>query len=127
MLGLNLLVRLGRTLLAGPLEESGILPASYYRHLALTAMEEDNYPEALGYLKWAQDPLLLQTLILRLRLLTAQHQRQLRGLLDLPASGLAPERRETSRALLAQEEKALELLAGYQAAALELLQENRRT
>jgi hypothetical protein len=127
MLGLNLLVRLGRTFLAGPLAESGILPASYYRHLALTAMEEDNYPEALGYLKWAQDPLLVQTLILRLRLLTARHQRQRRGLLDLPASGLAPERRETSRALLAQEEKALELLAGYQAAALELLQENRRT
>ena len=127
MLGLNLLVRLGRTFLAGPLAESGILPATYYRHLALTAMEEDNYPEALGYLKWAQDPLLVQTLILRLRLLTARHQLQRRGLLDLPASGLAPERREISRALLAQEEKALELLAGYQAAALELLQEKRRT
>jgi hypothetical protein len=127
MLGLNLLVRLGRTFLAGPLAESGILPASYYRHLALTAMEEDNYPEALGYLKWAEDPLLLQTLVLRLRLLTARHQRQRRGLLDLPASTLAPERREISRALLAQEEKALELLEGYQAAALELLQENRRT
>ncbi len=80
MLGLNLLVRLGRTLFAGPLTDSGVLPASYYRHLALAAMEEENYPEALGYLKWTEDRLLVQVLILRLRLLMARHDRQRRGL-----------------------------------------------
>ncbi|MBM4273328.1 MAG: hypothetical protein FJ134_02545 [Deltaproteobacteria bacterium] len=121
MLGLNLLVRLGRTLFSGPLADSGVLPASYYRHLALAAMEEENYPEALGYLKWAQDRLLTQVLILRLRLLAARHDRQRRGLEELLASPGPNGRQETYRSLLAEEERALELLGKYEEAAQALL------
>jgi len=103
MLGVNLLVRLGRTLLSGPLTESGVLPASYYRHLALAAMEEENYPEALGYLKWAQDRVLIQALILRLRLLMARHDQRRRGLEELLASSRLNGSGEKCRAWLAEE------------------------
>ena len=82
MLGLNLLVRLGRRVLAGPMP-AGLLPASYYRHLALGALEAEDFPGALDYLKWAQDPLLAQILVLRLRLLAARHARQRQAILEL--------------------------------------------
>jgi hypothetical protein len=121
MLGVNLLVRLGRTLFSGPLTDSGVLPASYYRHLALAAMEEENYPEALGYLKWAEDRLLIQVLILRLRLLAADYDRQRRSLEELLASPSPNGSREKCRALLAEEERALELLGKYEKAAQALL------
>ena len=76
MLGLGLLVRLGRQVLAGPVADSGMLPASYYRHLALEALEAEDFPGALRYLKWAADPLLAQIMVFRLRLLRARHRRQ---------------------------------------------------
>ena len=63
MLGLGLLVRLGRQVLAGPVADSGVLPARYYRHLALAALEEEDFPGALRHLKWAADPLLAQILV----------------------------------------------------------------
>ena len=91
MLGLSLLVRLGRRTLAGPLAGSGVLPASWYRHLALAAMEEEDYPGALDYLRWAEDPLLPQLLVLRLRLLADRHGRRRQVLSELlqeaPAGG----------------------------------------
>ena len=76
MLGLGLLVRLGRQVLAGPVADSGVLPAGYYRHLALAALEAEDFPGALRYLKWAADPLLAQIMVFRLRLLSARHRRQ---------------------------------------------------
>ena len=83
MLGLNLLVRLGRRVLAGPVAGSGLLPASYYRHLALAAMEAEDFPGALDYLRWAEDPLLAQLLVLRLRLLADRHGRRRQVLSEL--------------------------------------------
>jgi len=133
MLGLNLLVRLGRQVLAGPVAEAGLLPASYYRHLVLTAMEAEDFPGALNYLKWAQDPLLVQLLVLRLRLLAAKHGRQRQAILDrLEADrgpGLRPEKDtgwkpvplEKYQDLLQAEDRALGLLGDYEGMALALL------
>jgi hypothetical protein len=121
VLGLSLLVRLGRRVLAGPVAGSGLLPASYYRHLALAAMEGEDFPGALDYLQWVKDPLLAQLLVLRLRLLADCHGRRrqvLSGLLqEAPAGGT----REKGRALLLAEERALKLLRAYEARALGLL------
>lgn len=114
MLGVNLLVRAGRSLLAGPVADAGWLPAKYYRHLVLEALEEDDFPGALDYLKWTDDPLLAQLLILRLRLLAREHQQQRQTLQDLLSNGLPEERREKCRTLLEKQERALELLAEYE-------------
>jgi hypothetical protein len=120
MLGLGLLVRLGRQVLAGPVADSGMLPASYYRHLALAALEAEDFPGALRYLKWAADPLLAQIMVFRLRLLRARHRRQYEAIQDLSASESSAEHWEHYKALLNEEARALELLAGYEAGALGL-------
>jgi hypothetical protein len=101
--------------------DSGWLPGGYYRHLALEAMEEDDYPGALRYLKWAGDRLLAQMLVLRLRLLAARHREQRQTLTVLLTEPLPRETGEKVEALLAQEERALALLAQYEAAALEII------
>jgi hypothetical protein len=133
MLGVNLLVRLGRRVLAGPLAGAGLLPASYYRHLVLAALEAEDFPGALDYLKWAADPLLAQILVLRLRLLAARHARQRHVLLELMKGnsgaglrpvqdqGWKPETREKYRHLLTAEDQALKLLADYEERALSLI------
>ncbi len=126
MLGLNLLVRLGRQVLAGPLAEAGLLPASYYRHLVLSAMEAEDFPGALNYLKWAADPLLAQLLVLRLRLLAARHAKQRQAILELleadssagfqPVSdtGWKPALPEKYQDLLQAEDRASGLLREYE-------------
>ena len=121
MLGLNLLVRLGRSFLAGPLSDSGVLPGGYYRHLALAALEEEDFPGALNHLKWANDPLQVQVLILRLRLLTDRHRRQAQALGDLLQTDLSEGQRVRCEALLKEENQALDLLKGYEARALGML------
>ncbi len=118
MLGLNLLVRLTRQVLAGPVADAGILPESYYRHLVLAALEEEDFPGALRFLKWAGDPVLAQLLILRLRLLAEGHRRQRQTLKDLLQSSLQEGTAAKCRALLAQEDRALELLGAYEGQAL---------
>jgi hypothetical protein len=120
MLGLGLLVRLGRQVLAGPVADSGVLPGGYYRHLVLAALEEEDFPGALHHLKWVKDPLLAQIIVFRLRLLASQHRRQQEAIQDLLASHLSPTRREQYETLLAEEARAQELLAGYEARALGL-------
>ena len=133
MLGLSLLVRLGRRVLAGPVAGSGLLPASCYRHLALAAMEGEDFPGALDYLQWVKDPLLAQLLVLRLRLLADRHGRRrqiLSGLLQeasgtgfqpVSSTGRRPMPPEKYQALLQAEERALKLLRAYEARALGLL------
>ena len=121
MLGVNLLVRAGRSLLAGPVADAGWLPAKYYRHLVLKALEEDDFPGALNYVKWTDDPLLAQLLILRLRLLAQEHDRQRLTLQGLLANGIPAERREKCLALLEKQERALELLGEYEGRALSFL------
>jgi hypothetical protein len=118
MLGLGLLVRLGRQVLAGPVADSGVLPAGYYRHLALAALEEEDFPGALRYLKWAADPLLAQIMVFRLRLLSARHRRQCSAIRDLSASESNAEHREHYQTLLMEEARALELLQDYEARAM---------
>lgn len=118
MLGLGLLVRLGREVLAGPVADSGLLPARFYRHLVLAAMEGEDFPRALRHLKWTEDPLLAQILVFRLRLLTAGHCRQRQAMQDLLQADTPPEAREKYQALLAQEDRALELLSDYERQAL---------
>jgi hypothetical protein len=117
MIGLNLLVRAGRYVLAGPVSDSGLLPGALYRHLALAALEEDDFPGALRHLKWADDAVLVQLTVLRLRLLAESHRRRRRALEALLASDLPPVRREACRTLLGEEDLALELLGDYEAQA----------
>jgi len=121
MLGLGLLVRAGRSLLAGPVADAGWLPGSYYRHLVLEALEEDDFPGALNYLQWTDDPLLAQMLILRLRLLIRDHQQQWETLEGMLGNGLPAERQEKCRDLSDKQERALELLRGYETRALALV------
>ena len=118
MLGLGILVRLGRQVLAGPVADSGALPAGYYRHLALAALEAEDFPGALRHLKWAGDPLLAQILVFRLRLLAARHRQQQEAVQDLLDSELTAPRREQYETLLAEEARALELLTDYETRAL---------
>lgn len=120
MLGLGLLVRAGRSLLAGPVADAGWLPGSYYRHLVLEALEEDDFPGALNYLQWTDDPLLAQMAILRLRLLIREHQQQRETLVDLVSNGLPAERKEKCRDLLEKQDRALALLRAYEGRALAL-------
>jgi hypothetical protein len=120
MLGLGILVRLGRQVLAGPVADSGVLPAGYYRHLVLAALEAEDFPGALHHLKWVKDPLLAQIIVFRLRLLAAQHRRQLEAINHLLAAELSAARRQSYGSLLAEELRALEVLAGYEAGALGL-------
>jgi hypothetical protein len=119
MLGVNLLVRLGRKVLAGPVADSGLLPTSYYRHLVLEALEEDDFIGALNYLKWAADPLLAQILVLRLRLLSARHKRQRQAILDR-TDQTPPEKYQE---LLKAEARALGLLREYEGRVLALLKQ----
>lgn len=125
MLGVNLLVRAGRSLLAGPVADAGWLPGSYYRHLVLEALEEDDFPGALNYLKWTGDPLLAQLLILRVRLLAREHRQQRQTLQDLLTNGLPEERREKCLALLEKQERALEFLTEYEGRALKVCGEKK--
>ncbi len=129
MLGINLLIRLGRSVLKGPVTDAGLLPAKVYRHLVLAALAEEDFPEALAYLQWAADPLLAQLLVLRLRLLMARHARQRQAILECissagfqPASftGRRPELTEKYQDLLQAEEQAMRLLGEYESKALAL-------
>jgi hypothetical protein len=126
VLGLGLLVRLGRQVLAGPVADSGVLPAGYYRHLVLAALEAEDFSGALRHLKWVEEPLLAQIIVLRLRLLSARHRRQREVIQDLLASELAPARRAQYQILLAEEARALELLKDYEAGAMAHLAGPRR-
>ena len=56
--------------------------------------------------------------MLRLRLLSARHRRQLEAIQDLSASESSPARREHYKTLLAEEARALELLRDYETRAL---------
>ena len=87
-LGVNFLFRMGRKFLAEPLEDTGLLPGKYYRSQALAALEENDFPECLRYLKMAQAHrkaqarMVAQLLILRCRMLLQGHNDRLRVLAD---------------------------------------------
>ena len=121
MVGLGVLVALGRRLLAATLADTGLLPVGYYRHLALAALEEEDFPKALEWLPFAEDPLLTQLLVLRLRLLAARHDEQRRAVLELLDLNPPEKLKERCLALLTQENRALELLGQYEGKALDIL------
>jgi hypothetical protein len=124
MFGVGILVRLGGRLLAGTVADTGLLPASYYRHLVLSALEEEDFPQALEYLDWAHDPVLVQLVVLRLRLLRSGHQEQAQALRkNLEAAGGEPPD-ALLQELLAHEERADELLGRYEGQALTLLKQS---
>lgn len=121
MFGVGVLVALGRRLVAATLADTGLLPASYYRHLALAALEEEDFPRALQWLPFARDPLITQLLVLRLRLLAQKHEEQRRAVLELLDQNPPENLRERGQALLTQENRALELLGQYERQGLKIL------
>jgi hypothetical protein len=118
MLGLGLLVRLGRQVLAGPVADSGVLPPGFYRHLVLEALEEEDFPGALHHLKWTREPLLAQIIVLRVRLLAQEHRRRRAAIEAQLAAAPDEARGEQYRQVLAEEERALGLLQDYETQAL---------
>jgi hypothetical protein len=127
MFGIGILVALGRRLAAATLADTGLLPAGYYRHLTLAALEEEDFPGALKWLPFAQDPVLTQLLVLRLRLLGKQHEEQRRAVLALLDQDLPDTLRQRGLALLDQEKRAAELLQEYEGEALKLLKAGRES
>jgi hypothetical protein len=121
MFGIGILFALGRRLVGATLADTGLLPAGYYRHLALTALEEEDFPGALQWLPFAHDPVLTQLLVLRLRLLAVKHEEQRQALLGLLDQEPPENLRQRCQALLDQENRALELLGHYERQALETL------
>jgi hypothetical protein len=123
MFGIGILVTLGRRLVGATLADTGLLPAGYYRHLALAALEEENFPGALQWLPFAHDQVLTQLLVLRLRLLAMKHNEQRQALVELLDQDPPENLRERCQALLDQENRAAELLEYYERQALEILRE----
>lgn len=126
MIGIGVMVALGRRLLAATLADTGLLPAGYYRHLALEALEEEDFAKALEWLPFAQDPLLTQLLVLRLRLLSARHDEQRLAVQELLKLNPPEKLRERGLALLAQENRARELLGEYEKEGLRILGEIKK-
>jgi hypothetical protein len=118
-LGVNFLFRMGRKLLAEPLEETGLLPGKYYRSQALGALEENDFPACLRYLQMAethrkaQARMVAQLLILRCRLLQADHKLRVQSLEDRLVQTLEPEKAGRYEQILREERKAQQLLEGY--------------
>jgi hypothetical protein len=127
MFGIGILVALGRRLVAATLADTGLLPAGYYRHLALAALEEEDFPQALQWLPFAHDPVLTQLLVLRLRLLATKHEEQRLALGELLDQNPPENLRERCQALLDQEHRATELLRKYEQEALKILGDSRKT
>jgi hypothetical protein len=118
-LGVNLLFRVGRKLLAEPLEDTGLLPGKYYRSQALGALEENDFPECLRYLQMAethrkaQARMVAQLLILRCRLLQEDHKRRVQSLEERLQQGNEPEKVHRYEQILIEERKAQQLLERY--------------
>jgi hypothetical protein len=126
MFGIGILVALGRRLVAATLADTGLLPAGYYRHLALAALEEEDFPGALQWLPFAHDSILTQLLVLRLRLLAKKHEEQRGAVLELLDQHPPENLRERCQALLDQEDRATELLKNYEREAVKLLGASRK-
>jgi len=117
--GLNFLFRLGRRLLAEPLEDSGFLPGKYYRSQALAALEEQDFAACLRYLRLAEPHrkaktrMIAQVLILRCRLLREKHQRQRQTIQELCRRESDGAKKARYTEILQAEEKAIQFLDSY--------------
>jgi hypothetical protein len=118
-LGVNMLFRLGRKVLAAPLEDTGLLPGKYYRSQALAALQENDFPECLRYLKMAkthrktQARMVAQLLILRCRMLLEDHKGRVQGLTDRLRLETDADKRGRYEEILTEERKAVHLLERY--------------
>jgi hypothetical protein len=117
--GLNFLFRVGRKLLAEPLEDSGLLPGKYYRSQALEALQENDFPACLRYLRMAeahrkaQARMVAQLLILRCRMLQEEHEGQITNLEARLRLEMEPGKFRRYQEILQEEHKALDLLGRY--------------
>jgi hypothetical protein len=117
--GLNFLFRVGRKILAEPVEESGLLPGKYYRSQALNTLQENDFPECLRYLKLAethrkdQARMVAQLLILRCRMLREDHQGRVRSLTDRLQLTADADKQRRYQEILTEERHAVHLLEGY--------------
>ncbi|MGQ9921717.1 MAG: hypothetical protein ACUVRZ_10375 [Desulfobacca sp.] len=117
--GLNLLFRLGRRLLAAPLEDSGLLPGKYYRSQALAALEEQDFAACLRYLRLAaphrqaKTRMIAQVLILRCRLLQEKHRQQRQAIQELCRRESDGAKKARYVEVLREEEKAIQFLDRY--------------
>ena len=117
--GLNFLFRVGRKVLAEPLEDSGLLPGKYYRSQALAALTENDFPECLRYLKMAethrkaQARMVAQLLILRCRMLLEDHKDRVKGLTDRLQLAMEADKQCRYEEILTEERKAVQLLERY--------------
>jgi hypothetical protein len=118
-IGLNFLFRVGRKILAEPLEESGLFPGKYYRSQALAALTENDFPECLRYLRMAethrkaQARMVAQLLILRCRMLREDHRSRIQSLIDRLQSATDADKHRRYEAILLEERRAVELLERY--------------
>jgi hypothetical protein len=114
-----MLFRVGRKILAEPLEDSGLLPGKYYRSQALAALEDNDFPECLRYLKMAQTHrkaqarMVAQLLILRCRMLLEDHNGRLRVLADRLRLETESDKLSRYQEIYAEEQKAVRLLERY--------------
>ncbi|AEB08511.1 hypothetical protein [Desulfobacca acetoxidans] len=118
-LGINLLFRMGRKLVAAPLEDSGLLPNRYYYSQALDALEGNDFPECLRYLRLAgadqrrKARLVSQLLILRCRMLQEQHKLHVQTLQEMLRINCGDGLDRRYQEILTEEQKAIGLLEGY--------------
>lgn len=118
-LGVNMLFRLGRKVLAEPLEDTGLLPGKYYRSQALAALQENDFPECLRYLKMAkvhrkaQARMVAQLLILRCRMLLEDHKGRAQSLSDRLRLETDTDKQQRYEEILTEERKAIHLLERY--------------
>jgi hypothetical protein len=126
-LGVNFLFRLGRKILAEPLEDTGLLPGKYYRSQALAALQENDFPECLRYLmmakthRKAQARMVAQLLILRCRMLLEDHKGRVQGLTDRLLQETDDDKRRRYEEILNEERKAVHILERYIRDAQDLL------
>jgi hypothetical protein len=121
MFGVGLLVGLGRRLVAQVAADTGLLPAGYYRHRVLAALEEEDFEAVLRYLPWAGDPVLTQVVILRLRLLRARHEQRREVCRQALGHAGTPPQQARLQEVLAAEARAAALLREYEGRAKGLL------
>ncbi len=125
--GVNFLFRLGRKLLAEPVEDTGWLPGKYYRLQALRSLEDNDFPECLRYLRMAfphrkaQARMVAQLLVLRCRMLQADHERQLQSLKAMQRLEGESVIGQRYGQIISEEHKALNLLGRYIQEAQELM------
>jgi hypothetical protein len=88
MFGLGILLRILRTLLRKPLENTGALPTRYYLHEILKSLDQDNIGQAVQLLRTSKGAfvdksrreLVRQQVLFRCRVLMERHSKRIRSI-----------------------------------------------